>query len=256
MCQLFNVGAALALRAWMRERHAVIRLPGGGLVRPEGVRLIQSRTPPPSTGLSIGFIFQCASRGIGYTKPRLMGATHTWILMLADPSKAESVKEPLEVSVDFAAAQFGLGSPLDSSRWVQRVPPDGKHCRQPSASTRAWVAVEPCPSVRTVENSRGLKLPPPQWTASAMQMSSLDSAGARGCGLHGCSQCRGCVIDGGGQDPISAILSVPSLVSGIPGLTESADSKGKAHGCRIWRQQLLQALREGTYTAPFGGAGC
>ena len=40
-CQLFNVGAALALRAWLRERRGVLLLPSGARITAEGVRVVQ-----------------------------------------------------------------------------------------------------------------------------------------------------------------------------------------------------------------------
>ena len=273
MCQVFNMAAALALRAFLSERRGALRLPSGERVGFEGVHIVQGRPPPPSHGVHMGFVYTCAERGIGLSGARLMGASHLWIELQAECGATACTA----LSVDFSCHQFGLGDSVDSVGWQppRAQPSDGPADRHaaPSqvqaphgGSMRAWAQVE--------QAGEGV-LPQAQWRADSTAMAQMDEAGARGCGLESCCHCAGRVFGGHGHprrarkgelDPLSELLhgadweawcdggkvgcgaTVSPSAAAAPAAHNEGRSKpsaqGQAHPCRTLMVALLATLRE------------
>jgi len=237
MCQVFNMAACLALRAYLHERRAALRLPGrlgGGRVRCDGLRIVQGAPPPPAEGVDLAFVYRCAERGIGLKGARLMGASHLWMELV--PEAAASCAARAVVSVDFAAQQFGLGRSLGGRR---------------EGALRAWVLTE------AADEEAGV-LQPAQWRADADLMARLDRQGARGCGLERCAQCAGRVFGPAGsprrahegeRDPLSELLPTLKCHGRDAPLSEEAPPSDRdryrstTHACRPLRAALLGALR-------------
>ena len=265
MCQVFNLGAALALRAYLRERRAGVRLPDGSVLSsPENIVIVQGLSPTPEEGSQMAFIYGCAQRGIGYKEPSITSANHVWIELRPDAASAPTW------SVDFACHQFGLGSPVDSSKWLATVSagastsylgactskdaePSAQLIHPKANAMRPWALVEP---VEYVASARVLKAS--EWRADSSMMATLEQACQQGCGLDVCMQCRGKVFGGSGGkvprkakrnefDPITEILRAPGLWAKTPDVDlERANGKpGAAHMCRRMARSLLTGLRVG-----------
>ena len=259
MCQAFNIGAALALRTFLRERNAVLRMNDGRTIPPDRITIVQAKSPSPLHGVHIGFIYTCAERGIGFDKPKMMAGSHMWIQL------------DEEYNLDFACQQFGLGEVVDappssSTKPEQQKsgstrPSKPKHTKrfEPAAqlrtrtdgSMRPWALLEQVGSDKSV-------LRPPAWRADAATMSSLEREGERGCGLSGCGACGARVFGTaeaprgpreGEGDPISLLVHAPELwEEGWNTKARGPDAKrgtdGQSHACRRWRACLLASLRE------------
>ena len=259
LCAVLNIAAALALREFLRQRGARLRLPSGACVGAEAIRLVQGAPPPPRRGLSLGFHYTCAARNIGYPEPRLMGSSHLWI----EVGGAEAEESPhrgggggggeaaaaAAVYVDFASSQFGLGDPVDIRAWMREPPSQqqqqpqqqphqtrarpARHVYAPAASgaMRAWALVE------TAGAASGV-LRPPDWRADAPTMAALDAAAATSCGVEGCARrgCGGAWRNADGDDQIAALIH--TAAAGYP-----ADTRKKGpHACRTFRTALLATL--------------
>lgn len=261
MCQAFNIGAALALRTFLRERGAYLRLPTGERVGADGIIIVQGSSPPPANGVAVGFIYPCfADRGIGFGRAKLMASSHLWI-ELRPLGKALGDGTFL----DFACHQFGLGQVVaGSAKWYARAnqadradraqsqarSEPGARLVEPSGTgvARPWALVEPCAA-------EGGMLQPPKWRASAQTMAALDRESARGCGLSICTCCAGKVFGDaaaarlsrkGEEDPISKLIHANELRGSFQGQIErevNPGPDGASHQCRPWRTHLIDALR-------------
>ena len=238
MCQCFNIGACLALRTFLRERQGLLVLPeGGGCVGPEGLRIAQGPSPPPSFGVHLGFIYGCGQRGIGFSRPKMMAGSHLWMELtprakggeVAGNGTCAEEAGGASLCVDFAPHQFGLGDVvLDRTRGSgggggggggaggggggggagggsarrQRGGAGQEAAAQLRTEAvggmRAWALVEPTPDA--MPPGGRCQLQRAEWRADASRMDAIEREGARGCGLEACSACAGRVF-GSAESP-------------------------------------------------------
>ena len=260
MCQAFNIGAALALRTFLRERNAVLRMNDGRTIPPDRITIVQAKSPSPLHGVHIGFIYTCAERGIGFDKPKMMAGSHMWIQL------------DEEYNLDFMCQQFGLGEVVDAPpssstkpeqqksgstrgskpKHTTRFEPAAQLRTRTDGSMRPWALLEQVGSDKSV-------LRPPAWRADAATMSSLEREGERGCGLSGCGACGARVFGTaeaprgpreGEGDPISLLVHAPELWE--EGWNTKARGPGREarHG---WAESCVPAV-EGVFAGVAEGA--